>query len=144
MRRDSVQLNVPGTDLHPTVVAYGHWGRPLLVFPSEGGSAWDYENNGMVGAVADLVDAGRTDPGEGGRPGVRTQTLALYALLDELRRRHPGVEIESCASGGARVDLGILHDGDQDHRRHERPQQQREDDEDHDEHDRDDHVAVAG
>src|SRR4029079_2215587 len=36
------------------------------------------------------------------------QTLAVYRLLDELRARHPGVEIESCASGGARVDLGIL------------------------------------
>ena len=36
------------------------------------------------------------------------QTLAVYRLLDELRRRHPAVEIESCASGGARVDLGIL------------------------------------
>ena len=56
----------------------------------------------------DLVDAGRAGPQERGRPGVHTQTLALYALLDELRRRHPGVEIESCASGGARVDLGIL------------------------------------
>jgi alpha-galactosidase len=43
-----------------------------------------------------------------GRPGVRQQTLATYALLDELRRRHPGLEIESCSSGGARVDLGIL------------------------------------
>lgn len=52
----------------------------------------------------DLVDAGRTS----GRPGVRTQTLAVYRLLDELRARHPGVEIESCASGGARVDLEIL------------------------------------
>ena len=41
-------------------------------------------------------------------PGVHTQTLAVYRLLDELRRRHPGVEIESCASGGGRVDLGIL------------------------------------
>jgi alpha-galactosidase len=41
-------------------------------------------------------------------PGVHTQTLALYRLLDELRSRHPGLEIESCASGGARVDLGIL------------------------------------
>jgi alpha-galactosidase len=40
--------------------------------------------------------------------GVRTQTLAVYALLDELRARHPGLEIESCSSGGARVDLGIL------------------------------------
>ena len=36
------------------------------------------------------------------------QTLAAYRLLDELRARHPGVEIESCSSGGARVDLGIL------------------------------------
>lgn len=51
----------------------------------------------------DLVDAGHL-----GVAGVRTQTLALYALLDELRRRHPRVEIETCASGGGRVDLGIL------------------------------------
>jgi alpha-galactosidase len=36
------------------------------------------------------------------------QTLAIYRLLDELRARHPEVEIESCSSGGARVDLGIL------------------------------------
>jgi alpha-galactosidase len=43
-----------------------------------------------------------------GRPGVHAQTLALYRLLDELGRRHPSLEIESCASGGARVDLGIL------------------------------------
>lgn len=43
-----------------------------------------------------------------GRPAVHDTTAALYRLLDELRRRHPAVEIESCASGGARVDLGIL------------------------------------
>jgi alpha-galactosidase len=43
-----------------------------------------------------------------GRPGVHAQTLAFYALLDELRFRHPGVEIESCASGGGRVDLEVL------------------------------------
>ena len=36
-----------------------HWGRPVLVFPSEAGPAGDFENNGMVGAVADLIDAGR-------------------------------------------------------------------------------------
>ncbi|GIJ46665.1 alpha-galactosidase [Virgisporangium aliadipatigenens] len=36
------------------------------------------------------------------------QTTALYRLLAALRARHPHVEIESCASGGARVDLGIL------------------------------------
>ncbi len=41
-------------------------------------------------------------------PSVHAQTTALYALLDELRRRHPNLEVESCASGGARIDLGIL------------------------------------
>ncbi|MEH1058771.1 alpha-galactosidase [Micromonospora sp. CPCC 206171] len=49
-----------------------------------------------------------TEAGHRGRPGVHAQTVAVYRLLDELRRRHPGVEIESCSSGGARVDLEIL------------------------------------
>lgn len=53
----------------------------------------------------DLLDA--SDPVTG-LPAVRATTLALYRLLAEVKRRHPGVEIESCASGGARVDLGIL------------------------------------
>ncbi|MWV60671.1 alpha-galactosidase [Rathayibacter sp. VKM Ac-2754] len=53
----------------------------------------------------DLVDAG-TSPG--GRAGVHTQTLAFYRLLDEIRERYPALEIESCSSGGARVDLGVL------------------------------------
>ena len=53
----------------------------------------------------DLVDAG-TQPD--GRPGVHEQTAALYRLLDEIKHAHPGLEIESCSSGGARVDLGIL------------------------------------
>jgi alpha-galactosidase len=53
----------------------------------------------------DLIDAGHSPVGEA---GVRAQTLAVYRLLDELRARHPGLEIESCSSGGARVDLEIL------------------------------------
>ena len=36
------------------------------------------------------------------------QVPPLYALLQTLRARHPTVEIESCASGGGRMDLGIL------------------------------------
>ncbi len=46
--------------------------------------------------------------GHDGVASTREQTLAAYRLFDELRRRHPGLEIESCSSGGARVDLGIL------------------------------------
>jgi esterase/lipase superfamily enzyme len=57
MRRDRVQVGWEG--FSGSLIAYGHYGRPVLVFPSEQGSAEDFENNGMIGAVADLVDAGR-------------------------------------------------------------------------------------
>jgi alpha-galactosidase len=53
----------------------------------------------------DLVAAGS---GMSGAPRGRQQTLALYRLLDTVRARHPGLEIESCAGGGGRIDLGIL------------------------------------
>nr|MDT0663244.1 alpha-galactosidase [Micromonospora sp. DSM 115978] len=53
----------------------------------------------------DLVDAGHSPDG---RAGVHAHTLAVYRLLDDLRQRHPALQIESCSSGGGRVDLGIL------------------------------------
>ena len=39
------------------VLAYGHWGRPLLAFPSEQGPCWQYEERGMVDAIAGLLEA---------------------------------------------------------------------------------------
>src|SRR5918998_1325786 len=59
MQREQVELDAPGLDRPGTLIRYGHYGRPVLVFPSEQGRAWDYENNGMVGAVADLIEGGR-------------------------------------------------------------------------------------
>jgi alpha-galactosidase len=32
----------------------------------------------------------------------------VYEIMDRLRAKHPGLEIESCSGGGGRVDLGIL------------------------------------
>ncbi len=43
-----------------------------------------------------------------GRAGVHRQTLGVYDLFDRLRAAHPGVEFETCASGGGRVDFGIF------------------------------------
>lgn len=43
-----------------------------------------------------------------GAPAIRQQTLAVYALIEKLRTAHPHVDIESCSSGGGRVDFGIL------------------------------------
>lgn len=36
------------------------------------------------------------------------QTRGVWELLDRLRVAHPAVEIETCASGGGRIDAGIL------------------------------------
>ncbi len=40
-------------------------------------------------------------------------TRNLYAILAELKKRHPKVELESCSGGGGRVDLGILQYADE-------------------------------
>jgi alpha-galactosidase len=53
----------------------------------------------------DLIEAG-TQPT--GQAGVHRQTLAFYRLLDEIREFRPRLEIESCSSGGARIDLEVL------------------------------------
>ena len=47
------------------------------------------------------------EPASDGRPAVHQQTLAIYQLFMALKARHPGLEIESCASGGGRIDLGM-------------------------------------
>jgi esterase/lipase superfamily enzyme len=55
MERRHVPLHPEGLGL----LAYGHYGRPLLAFPSERGHAHDYEDMGMVEAIAGLIEAGR-------------------------------------------------------------------------------------
>ena len=85
--------------------AYEHVKGQMLALLDEydiGYIKWDHNR--------DLIEAG-TAP-DGGRPGVHAQTLAFYRLLDELKAAHPGLEIESCSSGGARVDLGVLERAD--------------------------------
>jgi alpha-galactosidase len=57
---------------------------------------WDHNRD-----LLEAVDRGT------GRARVHDQTHATYALMDELHRRHPHLEIESCAGGGGRVDLGV-------------------------------------
>lgn len=46
--------------------------------------------------------------GQGGTVRAFAQVQALYALLNRVRSAHPHVEIESCSSGGARADMGVL------------------------------------
>jgi alpha-galactosidase len=54
----------------------------------------------------DLLEAGSL--ARDGAPAVHEQTRAFYRLLDALRDRFPAIAWESCASGGGRVDFGVL------------------------------------
>ena len=62
---------------------------------------WDYNRNW-------------SEPGWDSVPFAEQQTIYikyvqnLYSILAELRKKHPGLEIESCSGGGGRVDDGIL------------------------------------
>ncbi|MBT2550812.1 alpha-galactosidase [Arthrobacter sp. ISL-65] len=81
--------------------AYEHVKKQILALLAEyriDYIKWDHNR--------DLIEAGNQL--NGGRAGVHEQTLAFYSLLREIRSEHPNLEIESCSSGGARVDLGVL------------------------------------
>ena len=58
-RRLHVDVPAPALGGAGTVIVHGHYGRPFLVFPAERGRAWDFEQHGMIDAVAGLIDAGR-------------------------------------------------------------------------------------
>ncbi|WP_316669976.1 alpha-galactosidase [uncultured Propionibacterium sp.] len=86
--------------------------------------AWEYLYETMSGLVerlgiacikwdhnSPLLAAGHQATGPGARagaPAVHEQTLAYYRLLDALHERFPELEIESCAGGGGRIDLGVM------------------------------------
>jgi alpha-galactosidase len=116
----------PDSDLaraHPDWILAPEGRLPMLsrfqyVLDLTNPDAWDHLRQRLLALLAaypidylkwdhnrDVVDAGH---GPGRRPAAHEQTLALYRLLDALRSAHPHLEIESCAGGGARVDLGIL------------------------------------
>jgi alpha-galactosidase len=46
--------------------------------------------------------------GADGAAAAHAHVRGLYRLLARVRAAHPGVEVESCASGGGRADLGVL------------------------------------
>ena len=81
--------------------AYAHVRDQMLAMLDEYAISyikWDHNR--------DLIEAG--DRTRGGVPAVHAQTAAFYRLLAELKAAHPGLEIESCSSGGARVDLAVI------------------------------------
>lgn len=95
---------------------YGLSFRSQFVLDLAHPGAWEHVRSHMSELVERLgIDFIKWDhnrdlvePVHDGRPGTHVQMLAAYRLIDRLKADHPGLEIESCSSGGARTDLGIL------------------------------------
>lgn len=41
------------------VAVVGHYGPPIATFPTSGGNEWEYLDQQLIGAVADVIDQGR-------------------------------------------------------------------------------------
>ena len=58
MRRDFVKWYSPSLGRDMELLAYGHGGFPFVVFPTSGGRFFEYEDRGMIHAVAGKIDRG--------------------------------------------------------------------------------------
>ena len=119
VNKDSdVARNHPDWILSPTAGRLPLQGRTQQVLDLTNPEAFDYIYSCMDQLVGELgIDYIKwdhnklvTEPGSrrSGRPAVHAQTIAVYEIFRGLKTAHPGLEIESCSSGGGRVDLGIL------------------------------------
>ena len=110
--------NHPDWILAPTANRLPMQGRTQQVVDLTNPEAFDYIFDAMDTLIGELgIDYIKWDHNKlvteavshrSGRPAVHAQTESVYAIFRQLQYRHPGLEIESCSSGGARVDLGIL------------------------------------
>lgn len=56
-RYDKIYSPALGRDIE--VLSFGHYGAPIIAFPSGGGRYFDFEGNGMIEAVSGLIEAGK-------------------------------------------------------------------------------------
>jgi alpha-galactosidase len=98
--------------------SYGDATSAQLCLASDAARQW------VFGRIVDLLDrvhpdylkwdnnfwlnCNRPDHGHGVDEGNYSHVVALYGLLDELRRRYPDMLIENVSGGGSRLDFGML------------------------------------
>ncbi|MCS7146011.1 MAG: alpha-galactosidase [Nitrososphaerota archaeon] len=101
--RNQLVLNLCRSDVREYVFG---WLDRLLTENDIGFVKWDMNRN--------FSEPGWPDaPRERQREIWVRHVLAIYDILDELRRRHPDVVFEGCSGGGGRVDLGAMERYDQ-------------------------------
>jgi len=59
MQREHHHWHSPNLDRGMGVAVYGHFGAPLLFFPTSLGDEWEHEGQGMIRTLGPLIEAGR-------------------------------------------------------------------------------------
>ncbi|HKY31640.1 MAG TPA: alpha/beta hydrolase-fold protein [Candidatus Polarisedimenticolia bacterium] len=58
MNREHREWDSPSLGRPMELIWYGHWGRPVLAFPTSLGRAWQNEERGLIGGLADKIEGG--------------------------------------------------------------------------------------
>ncbi|MCU1236269.1 MAG: putative esterase [Candidatus Solibacter sp.] len=58
MHREYVKWYSPSLHREMELLAFGHSGFPVVVFPTSGGRFWEYEERGMIGALSPKIERG--------------------------------------------------------------------------------------
>ncbi len=106
------------------LLVFGHYGAPLIAFPSGGGQFFDFESNGMIGAVAPWLEAGKVkiycpegldheswlnhgaDPGWRAHRHTKYQDFVVHDLVPFIRRDCQTPDIRIGLTG---CSLGAYH-----------------------------------
>jgi esterase/lipase superfamily enzyme len=59
MRAEHHRWHSPRLGYAMGVAVFGHWGPPMLAFPTSHGDEWELQRHGLVDAIAEYIDAGR-------------------------------------------------------------------------------------
>ena len=59
MRREYYRWYSDRVGRQMSVVVLGHWGPPMIMFPTSGGDEGEYERQSLIGTIAGPIEAGR-------------------------------------------------------------------------------------
>src|SRR6187402_1769103 len=96
--RNQLVLNLARPDVHAYVL---QWLDKLLTENDISFIKWDYNRN--------WAEPGWPAVPVGEQKNVYVDfTRNFYDILEQMRKKHPNTEFESCSGGGSRVDLGVM------------------------------------
>jgi esterase/lipase superfamily enzyme len=59
MNREAHYWYSPRLGREMGVIVFGHYGPPMIAFPTTGGDEWEYERTGVIDTISGFIDAGR-------------------------------------------------------------------------------------